>query len=163
MRLSLTADQEATVAAFDDFFRKEATPSRVRGAEPLGFDDDLWRALVAVGGPGIAVAKAAGGGGGGMLDAALVAEQHGRRLAPVPLIEASVAAKVLARSGSVAALRQLAGVLQDAQVATVAIRPARAGVAAMVPWAVVADAVIVLRDDRLLLVVPSPRTIGRPG
>ena len=116
-----------------------------------------------MGGPGIAVAEAAGGGGGEMLDAALVAEQHGRRLAPVPLIEASVAAKVLGRCGSVAALRQLAGVLQDAQVATVAMRPARAGVAAMVPWAAVADAVIVLQDDRLLLVVPSPGTIGRPG
>jgi alkylation response protein AidB-like acyl-CoA dehydrogenase len=163
MRLSLTADQEATVAVFEDFFRREATASRVRGAEPLGFDAALWKALVAVGGPGIAVAEAAGGGGGAMLDAALVAEQHGRRLAPAPLIEASVAARVLERCGSGVALRQLAGVLQDAQVVTVALRPARAGVAAMVPWAAVADAVIMLRDDRLLLVVPPAGKVGRPG
>jgi len=163
MRLSLTSDQEATVAVFEDFFRREATPGRVREAEPLGFDADLWRALVAVDGPGIAVAEAAGGGGGGMLDAALVAEQHGRRLAPAPLIEASVAARLLERCGSEAALRQLAGVLQDAQVVTLALRPARADVAVMVPWAAVADAVIVLRDDRLVVVRPPAGTPARPG
>jgi alkylation response protein AidB-like acyl-CoA dehydrogenase len=162
MRLSLTADQQAIVSSFADMFRKEVTTERVRRAEPLGFDLDLWRSLVAVGAVGVAVPEAAGGGGGQLLDAALIAEQYGRCLAPAPLIETSVAARLLQQCGSGPALSQLASLLEGDRLVTMALHPVRSGVATMVPWGAVADAVIVLADGRLLL-VEAKEVVPRPG
>ena len=97
-----------------------------------------------------------------MLDAALIAEQYGRRLAPAPLIEVSVAARLLERCGPGPADGQLASVLEGDQLVTMALLPARSGVVAMVPWAAVADSVIVLVDDHLLL-LRAAQTAARPG
>ncbi|MEO8691960.1 MAG: acyl-CoA dehydrogenase [Acidimicrobiales bacterium] len=156
MQLSLDIDQQAIVAAFDKFFSRESSPARVRAAEPTGFDASLWQALVGVGGPGIAVATELGGGGGSLLDAALVAEQHGRRLAPAPLVESSVALRLLARCADVGRAN-IERVLEGADVLTLALHPAQAGIAHLVPWGAVADLVIVLDGDALLLVQPASR------
>lgn len=157
MQLSLDTDQQAIVGAFDAFFARESSPARVRAAEPTGFDASLWRSLVDVGGPGIAVAAELGGGGGSLLDAALVAEQHGRRLAPVPLVEASVSLRMLAQCVDVGGA-SIAGVLERAEVLTLALHRAQAGVAHLVPWGAVADLAIVLDGDALLLVQPISRS-----
>jgi alkylation response protein AidB-like acyl-CoA dehydrogenase len=162
VRLSLTTDQQAVVSTFEDYFRSEVSPDRVRRAEPLGFDRDLWRSLVELGAHAVAVSEGAGGGGGELLDAALIAEQYGRRLTPAPLIEVSVAARLLERCGEGPARNQLSSLLEGDQLVTMALRPARCGVAAMVPWGAVADAVIVVADDRLLLLKPA-RPLPRPG
>ena len=155
MRLSLDNDQRAIVDAFDAFFTRESSPACVRAAEPQGFDARLWRSLVAIGGPGIAMAPDFGGGGGSLLDAALVAEQYGRRLAPAPLVESSVALRVLAECGDRAVI---ARVLDGAEVITLALRPAVSHRARLVPWGAVADLVIVLDGAALLLVQPSSRS-----
>lgn len=162
MRLSLTADQQAVVSTFEDFFRSEVSPDRVRRAEPLGFDRALWQSLVKLGAHAVAVSEGAGGGGGELLHAALIAEQYGRRLTPAPLIEASVVARLLERCGEGPAREQLSSLLEGDQLVTMALRPARSGVATMVPWGAVADAVIVVADDRLLLLQPASR-LARPG
>ena len=47
----------------------------------------------------MAVAEAAGGWGASLLDLALVAEQLGRAAAPAPVLEAQVAARLLAAVG----------------------------------------------------------------
>jgi alkylation response protein AidB-like acyl-CoA dehydrogenase len=156
MQLSLDADQRAVVEAFEAFFTRESSPARVRAAEPAGFDAALWRALVDIGGLGIAVASEFGGGGGSLLDAALVAEQYGRRLAPAPLIEPSVALRVLAECADGRA--NISHVLDGAEVLTLALHPAEAGVARLVPWGAVADLVIVVDGDALLLVRPTSRS-----
>ena len=154
MKLSLDTDQQAIVEAFDAFFTRESSPARVRAAEPAGFDASLWRALVGVGGPGIAVAAELGGGGGSLLDAALVAEQHGRRLAPAPLVESSVSLRLLAACADLGRA-SISRVLEGAEVLTLALHPAQSGIAQLVPWGAVADLAIVLDGDALLLVQPT--------
>src|SRR5436305_1282726 len=72
-------------------------PDCVRSAEPLGHSPGLWDRLVATGAIEMAVPEDAGGGGATLLDLALVAEQHGRHVAPAPLVEAQVAARLLSR------------------------------------------------------------------
>ena len=49
MELSLDEEQQAIEALFSGFFEKECPIDRVRAAEPLGFDAELWRAIAATG------------------------------------------------------------------------------------------------------------------
>lgn len=142
MDLALTADQEALTAAFAAFFSKEATPEVARAAEPLGFDGDLWARLVEMGVPSMATPEAAGGGGASLLDVALVTELVGRHIAPVPIVEATVAARLLARTDNNEWLTKA----DDGAVVTVAVG------GRIVPGGAIADAVVILDGDRLLLV-----------
>jgi alkylation response protein AidB-like acyl-CoA dehydrogenase len=158
--LELSEDQEALRRLVREFLEKESPIPVVRAAEPLGFDPALWRGVVDLGLPAIAVPEDRGGAGGGLVDLAVAAECLGRSLAPVPLIEAAVANTLLAsvadapaEAASLAA-RAVAGDL----LATVALHPATDGAARLVPAGAVADLVVVLRDDELLLL----RT-GGPG
>ena len=91
MDLSLSDDQLSLQEAFGDFFAKESTIERVRAAEPLGFDGRLWDQLVQMGAPTMGVPEDGGGGGATLLDMVLVAEEFGRHLAPVPLLETAAA------------------------------------------------------------------------
>ncbi len=98
--LSLSDEQEQLVEAFRVFFTKECPPTVVRDAEEAGgIDGALWRAVSALGGPTMGVAEELGGGGAGLLDLELAAERFGAALAPVPLVDAWVTARLLAASG----------------------------------------------------------------
>ncbi len=117
-------------------------PARVRAAEPLGFDAELWRALQGC------VARA--GGGDGLVALALTAETCGRHLAPVPFAEAFAAQRLLAQSGA-------AHDFAPGSLATLALRAPADGVARLVPAGAVADAVIALDRDVLVLArSPAP-------
>lgn len=96
MDLGLSEEQDGLVASFRQLLSKESTPERVRAAEPTGFDPALWALLVDTGVVTMAVAEDRGGWGASMLDLALVAEELGRSLAPAPVIEVQVAARLLA-------------------------------------------------------------------
>lgn len=148
MDLSLSDEQRQLVDAFTALYARMSTSEQVRAAEPLGFDRELWRAMLDTGVLEMAVSEDDGGWGATELDLALVAEQHGRAIAPAPLIETQVAAKLLARCGS----EQLGPVLGGERLVTFAPRSARDGRAGLVPAGAVADAAVVLHDDRLLLV-----------
>src|SRR3954449_8435315 len=95
MDLRPSDEQQQLVEAFKDLYDDASSPDRVRAAEPLGHLPELWDRLVATGAIEMAVPEVAGGGGATLLDLALVAEQHGRFVAPAPLIEAQVAARLL--------------------------------------------------------------------
>src|SRR3954453_14682399 len=134
MDLRPTAEQQQLVEAFALLYADAAPPERVREAEPLGHLPDLWQRLQAIGAVEMAVAETSGGGGATLLDLALVAEQHGRFLAPAPLIEAQVAAGLLSplpATGETAAA--LAAAVAGERLVTLAVRPARDGVATLVP------------------------------
>jgi alkylation response protein AidB-like acyl-CoA dehydrogenase len=106
----------------------------------------------------ITVPESEGGGGCGFLDLAVAVEELGRSLAPVPLIEASVANHLLtslASSGVDRASAPLARAVGGESLVTLALRPARDGLATSVPAGAVADSVVVLEDDELV-VVPQP-------
>jgi alkylation response protein AidB-like acyl-CoA dehydrogenase len=152
MDLRLTAEQQQLVDAFAGLYSKHATPERVRAAEPLGFDKVLWDQLHETGVVAMAVDEAAGGWSASPLDLALVAEQQGRFVAPAPVIESQVAARLLARLESPRAATLLEAALAGERLVTCALHPARNGHAGLVPAAAVADSAIVLDGDRLLLV-----------
>ena len=143
---TLTDDQSALRDAFGAFFAKESPPERVRAAEPLGFDARLWEQLVALGVPDLALA-----GQTSLADLVVVAEQFGRSLAPVPFVEALVAARVLERTGGCPD-----DVASGAVVATFAPRGATDGVARLAPAGAVAEVLVTL-DGPELVMVRTPR------
>jgi alkylation response protein AidB-like acyl-CoA dehydrogenase len=152
MDLRLAPEQEQLVDAFAALYTKAASADQVRAAEPLGFDLALWRRLHEMGVVTMAVDEAAGGWGASSLDLALVAEQQGRFVAPAPVIEAQVAARLLAALERAGAATALDAALTGERLVTLALHPAHDGQARLVPAAAVADDAIVLERDRLLLV-----------
>jgi alkylation response protein AidB-like acyl-CoA dehydrogenase len=154
MDLRLRTEQEQLVAAFAALYAKHAPPERVRDAEPGGFDADLWGRLRETGVVAMAIPETVGGWGASLLDLALVAEQHGRFVAPAPLIETQVAARLLARlaGSSATAAAALDAALAGERLVTLALHPARDGRVGLVPAAAVADDAVVLVDDQLVLV-----------
>jgi alkylation response protein AidB-like acyl-CoA dehydrogenase len=148
MDLRPSSEQEQLVEAFASLYAKESPPERVRAAEPGGFDKALWERVLDLGVVTMAVGEGAGGWGASLLDLVLVAEQQGRALASAPIIEAQAAARLLERIGS----GPLDEVLAGERLVTLALHPARGGVAGLVPAGAVADDAIVMVDDRLMLV-----------
>ena len=99
MDLRLTDEQRAVREAFAALFRKESTPQRVRMAESTGMDMALWQSYAQVEALGIGIPSDHGGADGGLLELALIAEEAGRRLAPIPIAETAAAARLLGRLG----------------------------------------------------------------
>ena len=125
MDLRRTAEQEEMLSAFAALYNKKSTPGRVRASEPSGFDADLWADLVTLGVLRMGISERLGGWGATALDLALVAEMHGRFVAPAPFVEGVVAARFLRSSGTSIASGLLASVLSGSRLVTVAVRPAR--------------------------------------
>jgi alkylation response protein AidB-like acyl-CoA dehydrogenase len=143
MDLSLSEDQKAIKEVFSGFFTKEAPPTVARASEPFGFDADLWARLLETGAPGMGVAEAHAGGGASLEDLVVVAEELGRAIAPVPLVEHMVAARAY----------PAADVVSGETIATVALHPATAdGTWKLVPAGAVAGVVIGLDGDDLVAV-----------
>ena len=97
MDFDLSADQvalrDAAAALLDD--RCDMATVR-RACDNGGFDARLWQAMVDQGWTGIAVPEALGGVGLGTVEAAVLLEQTGAHLAPVPLLQQLSALAVLA-------------------------------------------------------------------
>ncbi|WP_299572419.1 acyl-CoA dehydrogenase [uncultured Williamsia sp.] len=157
MDLTLTDEQTQLRDAFRSLYAREATVDRVRAAEPLGFDAALWAVLTETGGVPIAVGEDHDGWGGSMSDLNLIAELHGRHIAPAPLIEAQVGAWTLGEvaGASPVAAETLSAVLAGEQTVTFVPRATRGGVWRMAAGGAVADAVIGLHEHRLVLARPT--------
>ncbi len=151
---SLSEEQEDLRTVFAGFFERESPSVRVRESEPLGFDEKLWHQLLDMGVLTMGVPTDRGGDGAGLVDLALVVEQQGQRLAPIPLAEAVVSARLLAQVDA-PVLDQLA---LDAHVlVTIAVNPSGSG-PQLVTAGAVADAVIGLDGDDLVII--TDRTPG---
>jgi alkylation response protein AidB-like acyl-CoA dehydrogenase len=103
----------------------------------------------------MAVDESCGGWGASDLELALIAEQHGRAVAPAPMVEAQIAARLLAwcsAAGSNRARETLDGALGGEQMVTFAPRPARGDRLALVPAGAVADSAVAMVDGRVVLV-----------
>jgi alkylation response protein AidB-like acyl-CoA dehydrogenase len=147
---SLNEEQQALSQAYAAFFRREAPASVVRAAEPLGFDEGLWKRLVGTGATTMALPQAVGGDGATVVDLVLMTEELGRALAPVPLISHVVATRLLARAGA-----NPAG-YADGRAITVALRPSRPGRRQLVPDAAIAGDVVALGPEGLALQRGTP-------
>lgn len=152
---ALTDEQEALREAFSSFFERECPPTRVREAEPSGFDAALWDRLTGMRVVAMGVPEEAGGDGAGLTEMGLVAEQVGRRLAPAPVIEAVVAARLLARTGRPEAQQALESVLGGGPITTLALHPG--GGRQLVPAGAVAERALGLVGDELVLLSTSRR------
>ena len=149
--LDLSEDQAAIGELFTSFFVREAPPSVARAAEPRGFDPGLWERIQAIGAPGMGAPTAFGGGGAGLGALVVVAEALGRSIAPVPLVEHLVAARLVLTPEVVA----------GDTLATIALRPANAeGVWCLVPAGAVADLVLGLDGDEFVAVRSGAPGIG---
>jgi alkylation response protein AidB-like acyl-CoA dehydrogenase len=151
---SLDEDQEAVREAFATFFAKECPTSVVRAAEPVGFDAGLWARLVSLGATSMALPEKAGGDDAGVVELSLVAEELGRTLAPVPLVEHVVASRLLVAAGADEQL--VAAAADGSRILGLALSPLTGP--QLVATAAVADAVVGLRDgDLVVLAAPGPR------
>jgi alkylation response protein AidB-like acyl-CoA dehydrogenase len=149
--LSLSGEQRQLVDSFAAMYARESTAERVRAAEPLGFDSRLWTALLETGAVQMAVGEAVDGWGASELELALIAEQYGRAVASAPVIEAQVAARLLARSGDTGA-GLLAEAMAGDKLVCFAPRVERDRVLGLVPAGAVADTVVALSGERLIAV-----------
>jgi alkylation response protein AidB-like acyl-CoA dehydrogenase len=144
--LKLTEDDAIIERTFAKFLSTESTSKRVRAAEPLGFDAALWDQAVSMGAPSMGVPEAMGGSGVGPMGLTLVAQQVGRHLASIPLVEAMTATNLLARAGA----KDLVKAANDGVIATITTRPPVKGKCRLVPAAAVADIVVTLDGDELI-------------
>ena len=119
MDLSVDEEQAAIAELFAAFCEKECPPDRVRAAEALGFDRELWARFADTGAPAMGLREDQGGSEARLLDAALVAEALGGALAPLPFVEHFVATRLLARGGAANDEHAVA------RIATLALQPAR--------------------------------------
>src|SRR4051812_43147324 len=118
MDFTFSAEQQELREALRGLAADRSSSAQVRAAmasSTPGFDADLWRLAAAeMGLLGVGVDEELGGAGGGFVDAAVVMEEAGRALMPVPLLPTLVAAQILARAGASMA-EALAGVVSGEQ------------------------------------------------
>ncbi len=159
---ALSEEQESLRDAFAAFFERECTSERVRAAEPTGFDPHVWRRLNDMRAVAMGVPESAGGDGAGLLELSLLAEEFGRRLAPAPLVEAVVAARLLAGADSEVP-EWVAGAVSGDRLVTLALYPGAGP--QLLPAGAVADAAIGLVDDQLVLTAlnPHPAPVANQG
>jgi alkylation response protein AidB-like acyl-CoA dehydrogenase len=87
MEIDLSEAQQLLRSSARDFFERECPAGLVRRvqATPEEFSRPLWEQLTALGWAGLLIAEAHAGSGGDLRDAAILLEEVGRALAPVPL------------------------------------------------------------------------------
>jgi alkylation response protein AidB-like acyl-CoA dehydrogenase len=85
VELEFTSDQEELRASVRSFLEKECPTEVVRAAVATGEADQLWASMVALDWPGLTVPEEFGGIGLTFVEAAVVAEELGRVVAPGPL------------------------------------------------------------------------------
>ncbi len=91
-------------------FSENVSPDTLKAHAASGapYDADLWRLLADAGLLGVTVPEEAGGLGFGMLELGLLLEAAGRVLAPAPLLQSGVAARLLAAAGRKDVLSKIA-------------------------------------------------------
>ena len=158
MDLALRPEDVELCAALDALLSKESAPARVRAAEALGFDPELWQALVAVGVP----ALAAGPDAAGAEQLVLIAEQAGRHLASAPVVESLVTARLLDRAPA-GAVTDLAAAAASGRIITLAPQETAATTALLVPAGAVADTVLCYDGGELAAVTSPAPMVAAPN
>jgi alkylation response protein AidB-like acyl-CoA dehydrogenase len=165
MDFSLTTEQLELRRMLRDVTADHCSSSRLREvmATPSGEDPALWKLLASeLGLLGVAVPETADGHGGSFVDAAVVIEESGRGLWPVPV--ASTLAAIAALDASTASdllqavlsgeRRAAVVVLDDAQVSGSTL----SGEARHVIGAAGAEALVIAAPDGVYLAAPSSST-----
>lgn len=161
---SLSEDQTDLLSAYQKFFKANCSIESVRAAEATGFDKGLWERLCATGATSMALPESVGGDGATMVDLALVAEEIGRSLAPVPWIDHVCAARLLARLGALGS--DDGAIVSGEQIVGMDPRQVDAGGRRLVPCGSIADHIVVRDGDDVVRLTfdtrpPHVDNIGR--
>jgi alkylation response protein AidB-like acyl-CoA dehydrogenase len=141
MDFGLTTDQQDIQRTARDLLASRATPARVREhGDAMTVDVELWSELAGLGWPGIAVAEENGGQGLGAIELAILCEELGRVVAPVPFLPSVLAATLIEHAGSDAQKAKWLPGLASGELT------GAAGEAGVIPGALGADVVVVLDD-----------------
>jgi alkylation response protein AidB-like acyl-CoA dehydrogenase len=147
---SLTEDHKALQSAYRQLLETHCPIETVWAAQETGFDKSLWERLCATGASSMAVGEQAGGDGATLVDLALVAEELGRALAPVPWIDHVCAARLAERLGAVES-----EVVKGSRILGLDIAPEPVVGRRLIPSAAIADGLVVRdgddQDDVVLL------------
>ncbi|MFZ0040952.1 MAG: acyl-CoA dehydrogenase family protein, partial [Solirubrobacteraceae bacterium] len=101
MDFDLTEDQKEIKNVARELLAARSPFAKVReAAEADAYDDALWREIVELGWPGIAVSEEYGGQGLGAVELAVLLEELGYACAATPLFSTAVAASVIQATGS---------------------------------------------------------------
>jgi alkylation response protein AidB-like acyl-CoA dehydrogenase len=101
MDFDLTEDQKEIKGVAHELLAARSPWPRVREAADRGsYDEALWREIVELGWPGIAVSERRGGQGLGVVELAIVLEELGYACAAVPFLSTAVVGALLDRFGS---------------------------------------------------------------
>jgi hypothetical protein len=99
--LAYTDDDDVLRAACRQVLDAELPIAATRGALPVQHaDPEAWSAIAGLGWTGVAVPEELGGAGMGFGALSVLAEELGRVVAPLPLLNHALAASVLAVSGA---------------------------------------------------------------
>jgi alkylation response protein AidB-like acyl-CoA dehydrogenase len=124
MDFAFTDDQVALQNLAHEILSEQVTSEHLKSLEAAGissvFDAKLWKQLAEAGLTGIAVPEEHGGAGLGFLDLAVIFDEIGRAVAPVPAVPTLVTAYVLAKSAPDAIGFALPGVAAGDTVLTTA-------------------------------------------
>ena len=124
MSYEVTEEQEQLRDMLRELFEEAARPrDSFDGGQAL--DREVWTRLVELGLVGIFVPEEHGGSGGSVFDQTLVAEEVGAFDVAVPVVTSSVAALLLTRLGTEAALAALQAVIGGDAVVLAAVSAAR--------------------------------------
>jgi alkylation response protein AidB-like acyl-CoA dehydrogenase len=146
---SLSDEQEALRGTYRAFLERQVGSEQVRKAEPLGFAPTLWGRLQDLRPTHLGLDEERGGDGAGLVELALVAEEIGRAIAPVPFVECAVAARLVARLDAAGCEPLLAQMLAGDVSSIALVPPGERGV--LVPAGAVATAVLGCDGERVLL------------
>jgi alkylation response protein AidB-like acyl-CoA dehydrogenase len=159
LHLALTEEESALHDLFAEFFDEQCPATLVRASAPLGFDQGLWIRLLETGAPGLGVSEPNDGSGAGIAELAVVVEQLGRRIAPLPLLDHFVATRALERAG---ALDVLATAVTGDDIAGFSVRPGEK--APLVPAGAVARYVVgVAPSGDLVMLDSTPENEALPN
>ncbi len=156
MNFALSDDQRMMRETFARFLDEQSSVAQVRdAAQSGGFDPTLWQGLAELGAFGLRVPEEACGLGLGLMDAVVLMEEAGRRLASGPLAETLVATRVLALLGGDAHSALLEQVLAGDKVLSLAFHDVAQEPLQWVAGGAVADAVIARDGDQVVLLTPA--------
>jgi alkylation response protein AidB-like acyl-CoA dehydrogenase len=173
---AFSSDQQLLRQAARGFLQEHCPPSLVRSLwdDGRGESEALWKEMAGLGWLGLALPEAAGGSGLGMVETAILLEELGRVACPAPFLSTALAGHALAVAGSPAQrARWLAAIATGTARGAVVVlaggtraEPAGGGFAltgleSFVPWAHVADVLLVpaRAPDGLALFLVEPAAV----
>lgn len=164
MNFELSEDQQLLRDTFARYLDENSSMSRVRAAQPSGFDRALWSGLAELGAFSLRVPEDAGGVGLGLLDAAVLMEEVGRTLASGPIAETLVAARLLAMLAPGATSAWLERVLSGEAVVSIAFHNVADEPVQWVAGGSIAEAVIARDGERIVLIqAPASERNAEPN